>query len=648
MLKSFVHKLKEIGLFFILAVLSLQGYSQSSTRIDSLKNQIPSHKDTALIELLDEISWEYKYLDMDSAFNYAYQALALSEKINLRQAIANSYNTLGSNFEFIANYDSALYYHQKSLALKRDLNDLVGTANSLNNIGIIYDEKGQHQESLKNYFQALKIYETEEVPFEKVPMVLVNIGIVYKKIGNYKKVLEYYQQALDIYEAHDYQVGIVITKGNIGNTLLHLKRFKEAIEFSAEAKELYKQLHYMRYVPYMEVQIANAKDSLQEYEEAQELYKKAITSFSADNNSQELADARIGLANNYLINNLNHKAKNEIIKALSIIKDNGLKDFEIKALEVLHKANFRLCNYQDAYENSLQYIQKKNEVFKKDKVKSLYELEVKYQTEKTEKELLLAKTEKIETEFALSQSKNWIYFLIFCLIAAALLFVVFLQLRKRKAQEEQLEQKQKAFSAIVEAQEEERNKIARELHDGVVQQIGSIILRSRSVFAKNNFLKEPEAQEFLSSLENSNQDLRTLSHQMMPRALQDLGITAALDDLFEFSFSYSTIKYSFEHFNIEGRLAQKIEISLYRITQELINNILKHSQASEASFQLFKNDNSLIFIAEDNGLGLNSNKSKEGIGLLNIKSRLQLINGSFHLESLPNKQGTLATIKIPL
>ena len=299
MLKIVLLKFTKKSVLCILVLLSLKSYSQSSETIDSLKSRIPTVQDTALIDLLDEISWEYKYLDMDSAFVYANKALKLSQKIELSQAIANSYNTLGSNFEFIANHDSALYYHQKSLALKKELNDAVGTANSLNNIGIIYDEKGDHQKSLKNYFQALKIYESEEVDFDKVPMVLVNIGIVYKKIGNYKKVLEYYQQALDIYKANDYQVGIVITKGNIGNTLLRLKRFEEAIAFSAEAKTLYQELGYIRYVPYMEVQIANAKDSLQEYDEARELYLKAIKSFSEDDNKQELADAKIGLSNNY-------------------------------------------------------------------------------------------------------------------------------------------------------------------------------------------------------------------------------------------------------------------------------------------------------------------------------------------------------------
>ena len=200
---------------------------------------------------------------------------------------------------------------------------------------------------------------------------------------------------------------------------------------------------------------------------------------------------------------------------------------------------------------------------------------------------------------------------------------------------------------MIDAQETERTRIARELHDGVVQQIGSVILKSRNLFSKKNLIDEEASKELLESLENSNKDLRNISHQMMPRALKDLGIIPALNDLLAGSLPYSNIKFSLEHFNIDERLPQKIEITLYRITQELINNIIKHSKADEVSVQLFKANNTVILIVEDNGVGILSQKNKKGIGLLNITSRLDLVKGSVNFEPSP-KSGTLVTIKIPL
>ena len=90
----------------------------------------------------------------------------------------------------------------------------------------------------------------------------------------------------------------------------------------------------------------------------------------------------------------------------------------------------------------------------------------------------------------------------------------------------------------------------------------------------------------------------------------------------------------------------RVEISLYRITQELINNIIKHSNASYVSVQLFKNQDKVILVVEDNGVGINK-RNEKGHGLLNIKNRVNTLNGEVNLEPSPNS-GTLATIRIPL
>lgn len=210
-----------------------------------------------------------------------------------------------------------------------------------------------------------------------------------------------------------------------------------------------------------------------------------------------------------------------------------------------------------------------------------------------------------------------------------------------------LKEKERGLQAMISAQEEERSKIARELHDGVVQQIGSVILKSRNLFKNKEFKEDKAAKEVLESLENSNQDLRNISHQMMPRALKELGILPALQDLLDGSLGYTEIKSSLESFNLEDRLPEKIEVTIYRITQELINNIIKHSKATQVSVQLFKNENNIILIVEDNGVGFSSKTSKKGIGLLNISSRLDMVKGNVNFEPSPDS-GTLVTINIPL
>lgn len=259
----------------------------------------------------------------------------------------------------------------------------------------------------------------------------------------------------------------------------------------------------------------------------------------------------------------------------------------------------------------------------------------------------------ILTSMKLTNSANpleWelvIFIEIFVLTVAMAHKYYLLMLENSNYQNAIIIEKERGLKALIDAQESERSKIARELHDGVVQQIGSVILKSRNLLTKLNLLETNESKEMLESLENSNKDLRTISHQMMPRALKELGIISALKDLLEGSLGYTNINYSFEHFNISERLSKKNEITIYRVSQELINNIIKHSKATEVSFQLFNSNNTIILIVEDNGVGFSSENHKKGIGLLNISSRLDLVNGEVNFEPSP-KSGTLVTIKIPL
>ncbi|WP_139059057.1 tetratricopeptide repeat-containing sensor histidine kinase [Polaribacter reichenbachii] len=637
----------KIAIFFLFFTIFALESQNIRKKIDSLKQEVKFLRDTSLIKSLDKISGLYKRIDIDSSLIFAKKSLEGAVAIKNDKFTALAYNNLGTIYESKSLLDSALYCHKRSLQIKTKIKDTIGIADTYNNFGIIYDLRGEYLKSLQNYFKALEVYESTNVTFNKVPMVLVNIGIVYKKQKNYKKVLEFYTKAIKIYKDNNHKLGTVITTGNIASVYLELKDYKQAIINSLEAKKGFKELSYEVYLPFMDHNIAIAKDGLEEYLEARKIYNSIIIEFENQNALFELSDAKINLAKNYTKTNNLHFAIKELKEALIIIKKNKFKEKELTVLKLLSKNQGNLNSFKEAYNNLITYDIKKDSVFEQEKTKAILELETKYQTEKKEKELLETRTEKAETELALSKTITWVYILIGGLALAIMLFFNISQRNKRKNQEEILAQKERGLKAIIDAQEEERSKIARELHDGVVQQIGSVILKSRNMLSKMDLLRSKESQELLESLENSNQDLRNISHQMMPRTLKELGIIPALNDLLEGSLALSNIKFSLEHFNIEERLPQKIEVTIYRIIQELINNIIKHSKADEVSVQLFNTNNTAILIVEDNGVGFSSKESKKGIGLLNISSRLDLVKGEVNYAPSP-KSGTLVTIKIPL
>ena len=245
--------------------------------------------------------------------------------------------------------------------------------------------------------------------------------------------------------------------------------------------------------------------------------------------------------------------------------------------------------------------------------------------------------------------KPWfIIFIIVVIIHLAMglaSFIGFLKTRKQnKHAQIRIEEQQKGLKAVIQAQEDERKRIAEDLHDGIVQQLGGLKMGLQKIFTDK---ENKETSKIINILDNSAQELRELSHKMMPRSLGELGLIPSLTDMLENSLGHTNINYKFEHFGINDRFSENIEIAIYRIAQELVNNIIKHSQANKANIQLIKTGNHILLMVEDNGKGINLTKHKNGIGLMNIASRLDTINGKVNYEPSP-ESGTLATIKIPI
>lgn len=273
--------------------------------------------------------------------------------------------------------------------------------------------------------------------------------------------------------------------------------------------------------------------------------------------------------------------------------------------------------------------------------------EVEYKTKKkqfiiNEQEISL---EKKELEIA--NRNSLLVTTVFGALALGAFLLLLLQQNKRKAQEEKsailIRSKQEGIKAMIQAQEEERQRIAKDLHDGIVQQLGGLKLGLQK---KLNATDDSESARLIALLDDSAQELRELSHRMMPRSLKELGLVPALEDMLENSLAMADLEYEFEHYGISERMTESIEITLYRIAQELVNNVIKHSHATRVSIQLFKTGSDIVLVVEDNGRGFKES-NKKGIGLLNISSRLDTVNGMVNFEPSP-ESGTLATIRIPI
>ena len=240
-------------------------------------------------------------------------------------------------------------------------------------------------------------------------------------------------------------------------------------------------------------------------------------------------------------------------------------------------------------------------------------------------------------------------------VTVVILFAFLFQrklIKKQKAfrEIENLLQKQevKAAYAILEAQEQERKRIAEYLHDRIGSTLAAVKLHFHAF--KDNTQKSAEFFSVGSALlDNAVSEVRDISHNMVSGVLSKFGLNAAIYDLRSTLEASQQISFQTHIHHAEERLDFAIEVNLYRIIQELVSNILKHSGAKEIILQLNRFENDLILILEDNGSGFDTSPEipVPGIGLKNIQSRVNKLNGRLHIDSKKGL-GTTVTIEIPI
>jgi signal transduction histidine kinase len=251
------------------------------------------------------------------------------------------------------------------------------------------------------------------------------------------------------------------------------------------------------------------------------------------------------------------------------------------------------------------------------------------------------RNELLQRNLKIEADKKTKLFLVVSLISIALVlsWLVFYFYQKKKTALQKKKQAELSLHAFIDGEEKERTRLSRDLHDGIVQELLSL-----KFAMKAHHIDEA----IIDKLEKANDEIRNISHQLMPYTLKELGLAAAIDDACQKLCNHSNIAYSFNNALTTERLAAKIEISLYRIFQELLNNIIKHSKATQVNVQLVERNGFVNLIVEDNGIGFTSSTNHtNGIGLENIKSRVNLINGKVNFESTEN-DGTIAIVRIPV
>lgn len=237
----------------------------------------------------------------------------------------------------------------------------------------------------------------------------------------------------------------------------------------------------------------------------------------------------------------------------------------------------------------------------------------------------------------------------------ALGIILFFNVSQKKIQAEALKNQELKISfqkellqRTIQTQEKERDRIARELHDDIGSKLNVIhlnlhLLKSES--SKGNDIAEV-LDDIDTSLQNSIETTRHISHQLVPPTLRKFGVQSAIEDLQESINRTEVVKMVLEHITSWELKDVMAQLHFYRIIQELAQNALKHAQASHLVFTFEEKNNRLYMTYKDDGIGMPKNIDTKGMGMSNLHSRVQILNGQWHIDT-ECKNGTQITLNIP-
>jgi len=644
-------------IFLFLIFLSNLVFAQSD--LDSLVQKLPQIKNPKeKADILNTLCLRLVYSHPDSALQFGEQSLNIGKSNNNELIQGKAFNRIGIVYDVINKWDTALIYYDSAIHFARISNDSITIASALNNIGLVYWNQSVYDQAITNFMASLKLFE-ELGKDIGVANTYNNIGLIYSEQDREKDAMRYHFLSLKKRQEINDERGIHDSWLNIATNYYGLIQMDSANYFYLKALPYFEKEnnHYALGVCY------NGLGEVNRYWKNKELsisyFNKSIESHLQIQNYYKAASTYIGLSKLYNEYNDYENELKALLEARKILENHPSLRTEVRLSYLLANVYQKLGNFQKSNGYYEQHIILNDSLYKIDRDEAIEDIMVSYETEKKEKALTeeKIKNELLEKENDLAQirieNRNRWLFAIASFSLAVIFFILFLNQRRiRKAQAEKnrtiLEEREKRIKAVFNAQEEERARIAKDLHDDIGQQM-SVIKLQLSNF--NSELKANSLQiklhQIIEIVTKTANNIRSISHQMMPKALSDLGLVMALEDLLELSFSNTTINFHFDAHGMEERLPQKIEIALYRIAQELFNNIIKHSNAKSIDVQLIKTPTHCIFMVYDDGIGIEEKEKTKGYGVLNMISRLNTINGNLNLESDQDK-GTTATIKIAL
>ncbi len=578
------------------------------------------------------------------------------------------------------NPDSSLFYTQQLLAISQKTNNNKSIVYCYNYFGYLYNLEGNYFLAANSYFQALTLAEKINDP-KQILQSKRQLTEAYFNLEDYPKALKYAHESLDLArklnDKQNEELGSMVIIGNIYIKQGYLEEAKKIFEETYQKAILKNDIDF---IPLSFNSLGLVAYQLKSYDEAISFFKKEINYYEPT--TIRYANAQIEIARSLMAKQQYQEAISILIPAQKIAQQDGNDSLLPNCYQLLYESYKAQGNTTQALQYNEKFMVLKDSLSKESTQKRINSLQLEYDNTQKESQLQKKNIELLEEKNQsqqITQTRN--LFLGGGLLAVLIAGILFWnnkklnlknqQIESQKTQillaQEQLENANQTLefrvnertNALAVANEEiktavftgqsiERKRVASELHDNLSSLLSALKMSLQAI--KTDNLTDSEKKIYGNIKEmmgNAYSEVRNISHNIMPEGLERDGLYKIVEKLVEKLNQNQQLSFKLIGNNMAERPPMAIELNLYSIILELINNIIKHAEASQANIEMTKELNMLIVKVTDNGKGLDTTKSSDGTGLGNIKARLDAMNGTISVMSDAKKM-TVFEIKIPI
>jgi signal transduction histidine kinase len=567
------------------------------------------------------------------------ESLEIAKKIKDENSIARAMLGLGFVNLSTGKYQAAVQQYQTAAHIFQKLGNTKEMCNAQLDLSACFTATGQRDSAFYYCMSALKVLETQPYIRERTRANL-NLGTLYNNLKSYDNAISYQNKALDL------ALGAKDTP-MILNTYSALSLSYENKEDKQRAYDMARKA--MQYLTATSNKFAACRTydhyafacvGLRKYDDAIAASEKAISIAKEVNDVNHFGSATVTLAKAYA-------GKGDHQKAITILNELSRNSIEAHNLvredsyETLADAYFKTGDYKNSADVYSRLLPLKDSSFKSETNEMIAEQEVSYQTAQKEKLLAENKLQLAEKNLQLQKNRYYMYYTLAALVVALLIVaLLFIRARHKKRMHQQElksihQQKElQLLQALMQGEEKERSRIAKDLHDGVAGMLAAVKMHFSSMPESNDVVHSEGYRQGMQLLNEATQEIRKTSHNLMPEVLLQHGLDEALRRYCNNVNNSKVLQIQYDSWGQIDRFTGSFELSVYRIVQELVNNIIKHSRASQAIVQLSQHEDLLSISIEDNGIGFsNSETGKQGMGLHSLQSRIKAMNGKLEVES---------------